>query len=720
MHTIVIRIGKKYEDWHLIEPLFYKLEERKKLIFFWEEEASASKPLFLTLVDRIIEHIERHKVLNWQLFFLTSSNDERSRQYRFATQLVDLKKNLLMPLKAKGFHPQNVVMHMIDIIQRNPDYSPPQEILKMYWELDNHGYRISDCHTQGNTFMWEEIKALDEKWGEKVSLQDAGILDKPNSEFIQNLSSKCDRVVIHLTELIERKKSQLDQKDLGGDDWLSTDQLNAVLMDFTSKLKKLCTPPLTPLLTSFKPSLELANILKYHVGLVSEMEEIRMVRQEIYMGSHRERLKGYIELAYFLITISHHPKLIDRIDKGSSSAIQVTLNEEGLEQLLSNYYFSLVSMKKKIEDRLIVENQFHTNRLREEDFKNYVGTKSIKAINDFETASIPFNQATFYDTLENEMYQVDKTLENREKELISASKEAIRNLAILKRNKQFILEEEKVEINEYLEELKNDISETQHKVISSAPSLSKALERWRIYTKEAKDKMHHQLQRLPSVQQVGMAFLFIYVTLLLPFLLTIDSHLITKTWEQYYYYLLFPVGLLFLLLIPFLYARKLSMQPLLELKERSEQMALEMYQIQEESQHKYNAYINQLYRLFSLKKYYQKVDEEGEEKKALNILLRYHQVKLEEYVQSTIRLLRILQINVETKNSNTEPYNYEMKEELDVMRNPVYTPFSEQSPLNESGNGINVLIGSAKEQYESMYFDELEKIRILDDKVYKV
>lgn len=720
MHTIVIRIGKKYEDWHLIEPLFYKLEERKKLIFFWEEEASASKPLFLTLVDRIIEHIERHKVQNWQLLFLTSSNDERSRQYRFATQLVDLKKNLLMPLKAKGFHPQNVVMHMIDVIQRNPDYSPPQEILRMYWELDNHGYRISDCHTQGNTFKWDEIKALDEKWGEKVCLQDAGILDKPNIEFIKDLSSKCDRVVIHLSELIEKKIAQLDQKHLGGDDWLSTEQLNAVLADFTSKLKKLCNPPLTPLLTSFKPSLELATILKYHVGLASEMEEIRIVRQEIYMGSHRERLKGYLELAYFLLTISHHPKLIERIEKGSSSAIQVTLNDEKLEQLLSNYYFSLVSMKKKIEDRLIVENQFHTNRLREEDFTNYVGTKSIKVINEFEKTSIPFKQATFFETLENELYQVDKTLENREKELISASKEAIRNLTILKRNKQYILEEEKVEINEYLEELKNDISETQHKVISSAPSLSKALERWRAYTKEATDKMHHHLQRLPSIQQVGLSFLFIYITLLLPYLLTIDSQLVTKKWEQYYYYLLFPIGLLFLLLILFLYARKLSMQPLLELKEQSEQIAIEMYQIQEESQHKYNSYINQLFRLFSIKKYYQKVYEEGEEKKALNILLRYHQVKLEEYVQSTIRLLRILQINVETKNSNSEPYIYEIKEELDVIQNPVYTPFSQQSPLKESGNGINVLIGSAKEQYESMYFDELEKIRILDDKVYKV
>jgi hypothetical protein len=722
MHSIVIHLGKKYEDWHLVEPFFYRLQNQQELTFYWEEEAAASGPLFLSLVDRMIESLDRHRIKDWQLIILLNLNDERNRRKRLTSQLAEIKLHMLSRLRDKGFYPLQTILHLVDMIKRSSEYAPKDELLRRYWELDHHGYLLSDKDgpKSGNCFTLNEIQKLDELWGEAIQLQNI-VLDHPGEEFMEGLKQKCDRVTHYLMNEIE-KKQELARNigaDRGHDDWMTVDQLETVLDDFIKKMNQMNTLPLTSSLMSFTPSKELSSSLKFYVGIQSEIGEIRLVRQEIVQSSHRERIKGYLELTYFLLTISHHPKLIERMEKGSTSVIRVTLDEDRLEQLLKNYFMSLLKAKRQLEDQLLLQNQFHTHRLKEDEFTPYTAASLEKKSG--EEYHFPKNQKItrhFFDQWQGQLSKAEMTLVDREKELVRNSKEAVKKLNVLKRKNEFLEEDDLIEINDYKQELTGQIAMVHQEVIDSAPSLSEALLKWRKHVTEAKKKMHYLLQLIPNQRQFMLVAILVFAILLFPF---VQTWLSGASGEGSIIYYLLVFLLIFLLTYAgYFFTRRSSHRPVRSFQEEIDVYTESIYQLQVNSQHQYNDYLNRLFQLFSLRKYHEKVSSIGEEMKENNLLQRYHLIKLEEFVQVTNRLLHILQINKDQSATKQEIRVPAIKFDRSVMENTIYSPFQQLGLLDPSGNGIEVYLGSAREQYPSTYINELDQIRIQEDKVYKL
>jgi hypothetical protein len=721
MHTVVIHFGKKYEDWHLVEPFFYKLQTQKQLTFYWEEEAISSQPLFLSLVDRMVEYLDRHRIKDWQLIILLNLNDQRNRQKRLTTQLSEIKVNLLYELKDKGFYPLQILIHLVDMIKRNSAYAPTDEVLRRYWELDHYGFIQTDQDgpLTGNAFTLKEIKELDKEWGEAVKLQNVEV-DTPSQEFVDKLREKCARVtaILDIFTIQKRGHFEKDGDIKESDDWMTIDQIQAIYEDFLNKMSSFCTPPLKTSLTTFTPSKELSDSLKYHVGIQREMGDIRLVRQEIVQGSHRERIKGYLELTYFILTVSHHPNLIDRIDKGSSNVIHVTLEEDRLEKLLKNYYVSLVKAKRQLEEQLITDNQYHTNRLREEESLPYTA-KSLEKIEKGKLLpKIPKITPSFFDQWQDRLFQVETNLSNREKELVRSSREAIKRLNVLKRKNDFQDQEELVEINDYQQELLQQIGVAHQAVIDSAPSLAEALRSWQKHADGAKRRMDFLLQCVPISRQLWLVSSLIFLVLLFPYLHTWQSS-ITRPWG----YFGLAVTLLMVLFTLFGYrlTQKKSHRPIYHYQEQTKGYAEEMQQLQTDSQHEYNNYLNHLYQLFTLRKHFEKITSIGEGKKGSNMLLHYHLIQLGEFVQLTNRLLHILQIDKELPlDKQLENRVPGIRFDQNVIDNPTYSPFLHQGLLPQDGHKIEVYLGSAREQYESMYMNELDKIRIQEDKVYKI
>jgi hypothetical protein len=722
MHSIVIHLGKKYEDWHLVEPFFYRLQNQNELTFYWEDEASASGPLFLSLVDRIVERLDRHRIKDWQLIIILNLNDERNRRKRLTTQLSEIKQSILHRLRDKGFYPLQTILHLVDMVLRNSDYSPKDGLLRRYWELDHNGYLSADKSgfQSGNGFTADEIKQLDKLWGESVQLQNV-VLDQPGAEFMESLQQKSDRVTHYLIGLIVKKQEQYRNAagDRGYDDWMTYSQLEIVSDDFLKRMKQINSLPLTSSLTNFTPSRELSSSLKFHVGIQSEIGDIRIVRQEIVQSSHRERIKGYLELAYFLLTISHHPKLVERMEKGSTSVIQITLDEERLENLLKNYFVSLIKAKRQLEDQLLLQNQFHTNRLKEDEFTPYTAASLEKKTGE-ERPLVKSQKITshFFDQWQGQLFKAETTLIDRERELLRNSRDAIKKLNVLKRKNEFLEEEELLEINDYKQELVQQIATVHQEVIDSAPSMSEALTLWRKHVNVAKKKMHFLIQQVPNQRQFMMMSALIFLILLLPF---VPMWLSNKPSEGAGFHVILALLVLGLLTYAGYYlTKKKAHQPVWKFQEEIYVYTDNIYQLQVDSQHQYNHYLNQLFQLFSLRKYHEKVSSVGEEMKENNVLHRYHLIKLDEFVQVTNRLLHILQINKDQSDIKQEIRVPAIKYEKSVIENAIYSPFQQLGLIELNGNGIEVYLGSAREQYPSTYINELDQIRIQEDKVYKL
>jgi hypothetical protein len=721
MHSIVIHFGKKYEDWHLVEPFFYKQQNNKEITFYWEEESS-SQPFHSLLVDRMIEELDRLRIKDWQLIILLNLSDERNRLLRLTTQLSEIRRELLVPLKNKGFYPFQTILHLVDMIKRDSNYAPKEEGLRRCWELDHFGYLVTDQegYGSGNAFTKQDMTQLDEEWGETLQLQDI-VLDQPDKDFILSLEDKCERVKSRLKQVIYRKCKLLVNREMdpAHDNWITFKQLEIVLEDFEKKLEQICTRPLTQSLTSFTPSKELSSSLKFHVGIQSEIGDIRIIRKEMDHSSRRDRFKGYLELTYFLLTISHHPKLIERMEKGSTSMIQVTLNEERLEKLLANFFISLLKAKRQIEDQLLLQNQYHTNRFRDDQFSPYPSA-AIEKKRDFKQPHLKSSKITykFFDQWEEELYKAETILKNRERELLENSREAIKKLNVLKRKNEFLEEEESIEINDYKQELIQKIGLVHQEVIHSAPSLSEAVSNWKDHVAGAKKKMHFLLQMVPNQRQYLTMSLLIFIILLLPFLhmwLTNNS----QSGRPMYFAIVMGV-ILSVTYVGYFFTKRCSHLPVWKFQEETYVFTEKIYQLQVDSQHQYNHYLNHLFKLFSLRKYHEKVSAIGEEKKEQNLLHRYHLIKLEEFVQMTNRLFHILQMNKEQFPMKQDIRVPAIKYEKSVIENPIYSPFQQQGLQELSGSGIEVYLGSAIEKYQSTYINELDQIRIQEDKVYKL
>jgi hypothetical protein len=722
MHSIVIHFGKKYEDWHFVEPFFYKLQNSKELTFYWEEEAPASNPLFLSVVDTMIEYLDRNRMKDWQLIILLNLDDELNRRLRLTTHLSKIRRHLLDPLKDRGFYPTQTILHLVDMIQRTSNYAPVEEGLKRYWELDHYGYLLKSAEWPivGNAFCMEEIHQLDEEWGEPIQLQDI-VLDQPGAEFLEALEMKCERVMTCLAKKVDKKKDYLllRGEKPGRDEWITKHQLDNVMKDFVNKIKQILTLPLTPSLTYFTPSRELSSSLKFHVGIQSEIGDIRLIRQEIVKSSHRERMKGYLELVYFLLTIIHHPKLIERMDKGSTSVIQVSLENERLETLLNHYFMSLLKAKRQLENQLLLQNHFHTNRFRDDDFSPYTAA-SIEKRRDVHQPLLKSSKITypFFDQWQDQLYKVETTLFERENELLKKSREAISNLNVLRRRNDFLEEEELIEINDYKQDILQKIGVVQRDVIHSAPGRSQALTTWQDFVKKAKNQMHFLLQLMPNQQQFLMLSILIVILLFFPFLHMLWSNG-TAGVPAYFYAIGFVITLI-VTYCGYFFTKRKSYYQIWKFQEKTDEHTENIYQMQVDAQHKYNDYLNHLFKLFSLRKYLEKLSIIGEEKKVQNLLYRYHLIKLDEFVQRTNRLHHILQMNKAPFDAQQELRVQALKFEKSIIENPIYSPFQHLGVQGLNGHGIKVYLGSAIEQYPSDYIHELEQIRIQEDKVYKL
>jgi hypothetical protein len=390
-----------------------------------------------------------------------------------------------------------------------------------------------------------------------------------------------------------------------------------------------------------------------------------------------------------------------------------------LETLLNHYFMSLLKAKRQLEDQLIFQNQFHTNRFRDDDFSPYTAA-SIEKRRDVNQPLLKNTKLNyqFFDQWQDQLYKVETILIDRENELLKNSREAIKKLHVVKRRNDFLEEEELIEINDYKQEILQKISVVERDVIHSAPGTSEALSKWKNFVTQAKNQMHFLLQLLPNQRQLLMMSFLIFMILFIPFLQISGSNESTKVTAYFY-----GIGLVITLLVTYsgyYFTKQISHQHISKYQEKTYEYTENIYQMQVDAQHRYNDYLNHLFKLFSLRKYQEKLSVIGEEKKKQNLLYRYHLIKLDEFVQMSNRLLHILQMNKESFSSKQEIRVPGIKFEKSIIENPIYSPFQQLGVQGSNGHGIEVYLGSAIEQYQSAYIKELEQIRIQEDKVYKL
>jgi hypothetical protein len=398
--------------------------------------------------------------------------------------------------------------------------------------------------------------------------------------------------------------------------------------------------------------------------------------------------------------------------------VQIQVNYELLQQLLTNYYLSLVTEKQLIENQLMLGTHFHTNRLKKEDLPpNMVELLEKVEMGLFTEEKINLNH-TFFERWEGVLFRIDSKLDDRQKALVQSSKEAVQKLMILKRNKSFITEEDIVEINEYLDELQMEIGKVQYEVMNEAPSVLGAIDQWKKMIKEKRNEMQSLVKSIPNDTQLSIAFVIAVMMILVPFFFPLQWQNFT-TFEVVYHYLMIPLFVLVWLGVGVCFTKKKARRPVFELYQDSMTLASEQFRLQEESQQKYNEYLHHLYQLFMLRQQFQMVFEKGESQKSQNMLLRYHQLKLQEFVQNAQRLIHVLQLNITQPSDKPLPFTSKINVEKDCLSNPIYSPFDLRGANpQEGGHRIDIFVGSAREHYVPGYMNELEKIRISEDKVY--
>ncbi|OLO40831.1 hypothetical protein BTR23_05000 [Alkalihalophilus pseudofirmus] len=725
MHTIVIHLQDQPQDWHLIEPFFYKAQSSGLLSFFQCKPNFNREDDIETVYNDIIHHLIQQRISHWNFVVMMYIPSPMYSNKRLTVQLNQIKETWLRKFTDHDMSPQTVTALILDPLRRDSVEAPEDGISHSYWQIDNFGYFHDEEKIENpqNMFVASELTELNEIWGNPINLQEAGLLEKPNTSFLELLFDKRTRVIDRFQTLIHEKKRYAENLEiepvLHKENVLSTEMLTEIEEMFVNQVTTMLQKrPLPKEIDAFSPGQLLENILKEKIALPSVISDFRVIRQLSSIHSVERRTKALLSVALFINAITTTNEFIKKLPKGTTYELLTVVNDAELEQLLSDYSASLQTAATKVENQILQRKSIMKRRF--EPIKVTPHTANFLTEPDFSVP--PFkvrNQKTYYQTWEVFVQEVEEELQRRERSMLREAAKGADVLSVIKRQKP-ITRDEQVDLHEYMEELQQQMDVIYSELEEIGPGVSELDSSWETYAEKANFEMDIHVKASPTKKQVAVA-------LSLSMLFLLGPHLYVQNWE----FLLFQEKWLDFLVIPLLTAiavlscgyivKQKMVKPIEKIISITKSEKKKLYDEQLSRQSQYNQYLNKLYELYRTRQQYFLIKEEYDKEKRENSLYRYHLSEIQDYLESCENLIRNLGLLVYQENQNSyHHFDAKFKVTKNIENNPIYSPFDCVSSTVQKNNSFDLHIGQKKSTYNSGYLTVLERLKFEKDQVYKL
>ncbi len=671
MHTVVIQMQDQPQDWHLVEPFFYKGRSSGQLSFFKIDKTDHYDQLY---VD-INRHLSQERISQWQVIVVMYVPTISHGQISITNQFKLFSKNVLTPFSDQEFNPDNIIFVVLDPLKRNTSNAPEDNGAHSFWQIDNFGYypiseKLLFAH---NMFVQEELEQLDEVWGNGIDLKKAGLLEKPDPAYYEMIIEKKKRVLETLKSFVEEKKQfAINSSDGSDPEFLTVGMLEDIYELFEKRLEKLIEPPLSQSLITYSPSQQLANILKEKNSLLSVIENMKLVRQDFLGYTVEKRTNALISVALFISQLASDKELVNQIPKGTISELKALINKEKLSDMLTNYYSCLKAAKMKIESKIFERQSVKKNKFEDVKAPPY----SAGSLEDEDIKPIQFKmqkRLTFMDEWQNDVDHVSNLIEANQHKIIEQAKSGWRSLDINKRSKLNAVGEE-VEIHDYLEGLKDKVQRLYIELGELEPGGDKEQSKWKRFIEKKGFDLNFFVKACPTTFQAVLGFLIVFLFLLGP-------HLYTLNWQSQHFrdhwldYTIIPLVFTGAILLVCLILKRSMEKPIKQILESVRNRRGHLFEQQKVTQSKYNHYLNKLYELYRVRQQYLSVKQQYEIEKRQNYYYRYHQSRIDEFIDSCEHFMSQLGLMKMTDEKRfNEFFEAKFAPHKDVVENPIYSP----------------------------------------------
>ncbi|MHC0035594.1 hypothetical protein [Pseudoneobacillus sp. C159] len=722
MHSIVIHLNSKPREWHLVEPLFYKVLASKQLVFI----ESFNYEDWDQVYKQVVSFILFNRLEHWQLILLNNHEQNKENPNSLTRELQFIKEKFLNRLTKKGIEPQRKILLTLDGLKRNADYSPI--IIKNHyqWQMDIYGYikhPLNHRGSFGNAFLDNEILSIDLVWGEKVNLKDAGIMDKPSERFLADLSKRRTNVEELLLNLIREKKEIAIRNHLIRDDFYyelhSCEILETIYEEFCQQLGELCTPPFSYHLNTFLPSNLLKTIIQENIGISSVIGDFLFIRKSVSEVSPFQKTHSLLEYVFLLNAICIKPEVIDRVRNGLFFEVEVVLREEEFKQMYSNYYVCLQMAKEKIDNRNLGQEHYMTNKFAEINSLPYT-TKPLEEIV-IEKPVFQFkSRRVFLQDWKRFLEYIESSLKNREEISLQSAKEGVKILSFTKRQKHDHYLEELVNIKDYSLALQTKKHQLQADIDEIAPSLSSSRLHWTQALPTFSRKMETLVKALPTQNILIISWIIAFMSLLIPYLST-ESQLEMQN-VNLLLIVVFPGFLIAMVSLICYFTYRSLLKPINSIVEEALLVQKELADDQNLTHAEYNDYLNAIYKLFRIRKQFQEIEIKAVQQKEKNVLYRWHQGEIIHHLTLLRQLLDSLEMetNYDDKEKGISFFQTFFDVEKNVYQNPIYSPLECQFEVFGNGHSIDVYVENSRDEIQIRSLNPIEKIRFIQDKVYSV
>jgi hypothetical protein len=728
MHTIVIHLYENMDDWHIIEPMFYNVQSNMQLSFFYGENKGEILSCEKLLVQ-VSEYLQYKDIDQWQLLIITHIPEYKKSFGRLSSYLNEFKKQLINPLKETGHEPQNEIVLVLDSINKQADLSPKDDqITNIWWQLDIHGYLkqpikgVDNLHLPvSHLFTHKELEAIDATWGKQLNLHDAGIINSPNKEFMSELRRRVDNTFKHFDTLLSEKIKHASKKTKEFQyDLVTEKQLKFIKTSFLTQIEKVILPPLNDSLATFKPSNLLLDILRNTLSLSWYKSSFQIFRIEISNMSLRSRLTDLLKLSMLINLLTVNSNLLSRFSRGSVHDIQVTIDKERIQNLIVNYNTSLEIAEQAIKDQLLERQNMFINKFnRTESFPHSISSLMKTDIQEPALSNISYSTFNFIYDWESYINEVDTQLHEREEEINQKVKEGIRDLSIYKRENVLTINENKVELGEYISSINDEIKKTVADIDKITTSNESAQEKWQNFIADKNDKVRYLIKQLPSKRTWWFTLLLVTIFIFGPFITTHYG----RVSEGLYTSPLILLILLAVLVLGIVFkSGKAISASLKNFITDTRYQKNKCYNRQESALSNYNKYLNKVFQLYRLRRQYKHLNDEFTMIKQKNVSYRYHQTKIEEHKKIINRLLTLVNDrNLTPDRRHCEALlEHKFQVTKSVLDNAIYSPLEYQFNAQREAHKLKVNIGNSVDNIVVRGLNPLSELQFSVDKVYRL
>jgi hypothetical protein len=726
MHTIVIHLYENMDDWHLIEPMFYKVQSNMQLSFFYGE----NKGSFIScdkLLVQVSEYLQYKDIDQWQLLIITQIPEYKKSFGRLSSYLHEFKEQLINPLKETGHEPQNEIIIVLDSMNKNNDQSPKDDpITNIWWQLDIHGYLKHPFPSANNVpvkhiFSQRELEEIDEAWGSTINLHDAGIINSPNKEFMSQLKRRVTNTQNIFLEKLHDKLQHSSNKSLEFQYDLITERtLQLIKESFLTQIEKSIQPPLNESLATFKPSSLLLDILQNTISLSWYKNSFQIFRFDISNKSLRQRHNDLLKLSLLINLITVNSNLLSRFSRGSIHDVSLVVDKERIQNLIINYGTCLDIAEQAIKDQLLDRQNIFINKFNSPDsFPHSISSLAKSEIEEPAPSNVSYSTINFIYDWEGYINQVDRELHDREEEINQKVKEGIRNLSIYKRENVITKNESKVELGEYIGNVNEEIKKTVSEIDKlSNPPLS-AQQKWQQYIEDSKERISLLVSQIPSKRNWWITMIIILLFISGPFITTHYGRVSEGNYISPF--LLALILLAVVISIVFLAGKTIS-RLLQNFIVNTKYKKAECYNTQETALSNYNKYLNKVFQLYRLRKQYSFLNETFTEIKQTNVSYRYHQTKIEEHKKINNRLITLVDNrNYQGDRKHCEAlFEHKFQVRKSVIDNPIYSPLEYQYNTLREAHKLKVMIGNSVDNIVVRGLNPLSELQFSVDKVYRL